>query len=228
MVPAGQEWEAGGWFAQLPAMERARLHERGTARSFAQGATLFHEGDPSDWVLLLSDGRVKVASVTPDGRPVVLAVCSPGELIGEFSAIDGLPRSATATAIDSVQARVIRAEEFRTFLAGNARASLLLLASVCGRLRRSDRQLVDFVSLDAAGRVARRLVELAEQFGVPTADGTIRIDMPVTQDDLAGWTGSSREAVTKALHNLRDRGLITTGRRAITVLDLNGLRSLTT
>ena len=107
-------WEGeGGWFAQLPAAERAALHARGALRRYRAGSTLFHEGDISDWVVLVTKGRVKVSAVTPDGKDVVLAVCPPGELLGELSALDGHPRSATATALDPVEARVIPGAEFR-------------------------------------------------------------------------------------------------------------------
>jgi CRP-like cAMP-binding protein len=222
------ESSAAGWFAQLPASERAALHGRGTARRFRAGTALFHEGDPSDWVLLVERGRVKVASVTADGKDVVLAVRGPGELIGELSALDGLPRSATASAIDDIDARVVQADQLRAFLAEYPGASLVLLSTICRRLRDSDRRRVEFVALDATGRVARRLVELAEQFGAPGLDGSVRIDVPITQDDLAGWTGSSREAIGKALSALRSRGWVTTSRRSITVLDLERLRAMAT
>ena len=224
-MDASRPEPARGWFAQLPAAARAALHAMGTARRYRAGAVLFHEGDPSGWVLLVTHGRVKIASVTPDGKDVVLAVCGPGELLGDLSALDRLPRSATATALEALEARVISAEDFRRFLTTSTDAAVGLLVSVCGRLRVSDRRRVEFVALDATGRVARRLVEIAEYFGVPSHDGTIRIDLGITQDDLAGWTGSSREAAAKALHDLRDRGWITTARRTITVIDLDGLRS---
>jgi CRP/FNR family transcriptional regulator, cyclic AMP receptor protein len=203
------------------------LHATGVRRSYRSGSTLFHEGDSSDWVVLLTAGRVKVASATPDGRDVVLAVCSPGELLGELSAIDGQLRSATATALAPVEARVIPAEEFRAFLGSCPHATLLLLVSICARLRVTDRRNVEFVALDSVGRVAARLVELAEQFGVP-AGGGVRIDMPITHDVLAGWTGSSREAVSKALRLLRTRGWITTARRSVTVIDIAALRARAT
>jgi CRP-like cAMP-binding protein len=216
---------AKGWFAQLPAAAREALHTMGTARRYRAGTVLFHEGDPSDWLLLVTEGRVKVASVTADGKDVLLALCGAGELLGELSAVDGLPRSATATALEGLEARVISAAEFRGFLRTNPDAAVGLLASVCGRLRVSDRHRVEFVALDVTGRVARRLIEIAEQFGVPSPDGTICIDLGITQDDLAGWTGSSREAAAKALHDLRERGWITTARRTVTVTNLEGLRS---
>ena len=71
--------------------------------------------------------------------------------------------------------------------------------------------------------MAARLVELAERFGEPT-NGGVRVGLPLSQDELAGWTGASREAVSKALRSLRDRGLIETGRRRVVIYDLEGLR----
>jgi CRP/FNR family transcriptional regulator, cyclic AMP receptor protein len=220
----GDGGQEGGWFALLPPVERAGLQTRGALRRYRPGATLFCEGDLSAFVVVLVEGRVKVSMTTPDGKDVVLAVCMAGEVLGEVSAIDGWPRSATATAIDTVEARVVAGEEFLAFLAGSAPAALALLVSVCGRLRTSDRRRVEFVALDSVGRVAGRLVELAEQFGVASTDGGVRIDVPITQEELAGWTGSSREAVGKALQALRRRGWIATGRRRIIIANLEALR----
>ena len=76
---------------------------------------------------------------------------------------------------------------------------------------------------DIAGRVARRLVELAARCGEPDEHG-VRIAVALSQDELAGWVGASREAVAKALRVLRSRGYVSTGRRAMTVLDIDGLR----
>jgi CRP/FNR family transcriptional regulator, cyclic AMP receptor protein len=218
----------GGWFTQLPAAERAVLHERGTTRGYRAGSTLFHEGDLSDWVVLLLGGRVKISAATTDGREVVLAIHGAGELLGELSAIDARPRSATATAIDPVDARIVAGEEFRAFMATSSQASLVFLKSLSGRLRDSDRRRVEFIALDSVGRVATQVVELAEQYGVGLPDGTILVDLPLSQDELAGLTGASREAVGKALHLFRSRGWISTARRRITVSDLDGLRSRAT
>ena len=186
---------------------------------------MFHEGDLSDWVVLLTSGRVKVSAATGDGKEVVLAVCGAGELLGELSANDAGPRSATATAIDPLDASVVPGAEFRAFLAASPQASLLFVRSVTGRLRDSDRRRVEFVGLDSVGRVAARVVELAERFGRALPGGATRVDIPLSQDELAGFTGTSREAVGKALRLFRGRGWITTARRCITVVDLEGLRS---
>jgi CRP-like cAMP-binding protein len=92
------------------------------------------------------------------------------------------------------------------------------------KLRDADRKRVEFGAYDTPGRVARRLLELVDRYGENEGDN-VRISLSLTQDELAGWTGSSREAVSKALREFRDRGWVTTGRRSIIVLDVDALRA---
>jgi CRP/FNR family cyclic AMP-dependent transcriptional regulator len=198
------------------------LREQGRTRKFRSGATLFHEGDHSDWIGLVNKGRVKISCFGADGRERLVAVIGPGELLGELSAIDGEPRSATATALEPLEAAVLTAQEFVSFLEANPRATLGILRSVIGRLRDSDKRRVELGALDTVGRVGRLLVELAERYG-EEADGVVCIRLPLSQEELAGWAGASREAVVKALRKLRARGWIETGRREIRILDLPAL-----
>lgn len=203
--------------------EARELRALGTARRYRRGTALFHERQVSDRVLAVLRGHVKLSTVTEDGREVVLAIRSPGDLLGEQSALDRQPRSATATAVDQVEVLVVPASSFRSFLARHPRVALLLLEMLSGRLRDADRKRVEFAARDSVGRVASRLVELSERFGKAEREG-VRIDLAITQDELAGWVGASRVAVSKALQTLRDLGWIETGRRSITVLDLEALR----
>jgi CRP-like cAMP-binding protein len=94
---------------------------------------------------------------------------------------------------------------------------------VAGRLRDADSKRIEYLAQDTVGRVCSRLVELAERFGAPEADG-VHIELAITQEDLAGWTGSSREAVIRALRALRELGWIETRRRGVTQLDVEQLR----
>lgn len=194
------------------------------SRRFSSGTALFHAGDPSDWVALVMRGRVKIVETTADSREVLLAIRGPGQLIGELSAIDGQPRSASAVAMDDVEVQLVGAAGFHSYLEANPAAAVALLRLVTVRLRDADRKRVEYSSHDVLGRVARRLLELAEEYGEPDGAG-VRITLPLSQDELASYTASSREAVAKALRTLRDRRVITTDRRAITVVDLDALRS---
>lgn len=212
-----------GFLAELTPEQRDTLLARGAKRRYVAGRPLFQEGDRSDSVVVLLGGRVKVSYFTEDGREVVLAIRGPGALIGELSAIDGLPRSAGATALDDVDALIVPADGFRDFLATNPGVALALMQMLAEKVRDADRKRIEFAAYDTVGRVASRLVELAERFGDSSHEG-VRITLPLSQQELAGWTGSSREAVTKALHTLRSRGCIQTHRRGITVIDLEELR----
>ena len=213
-----------GFAAALTAEELEDLVSRGVRRPFRRGAFIMTEGEASDHVVVLLNGRAKVSSYTADGKEVVLAVRGPGELLGDFSALDGGARSATVAALEAIEALMIPADRFKSFLEDNPRLAVLLLQTWSRRVRDADRKRVEFGAYDTPGRVARRLMELVERYG--EGDGTmVRISLSLTQDELAGWTGASREAVSKALREFRDRGWIATGRRAITVLDVDALRA---
>jgi CRP/FNR family transcriptional regulator, cyclic AMP receptor protein len=184
---------------------------------------LFNEGDIADRVVVLLEGNVKVSFSTDDGKEVVLAVRGPGDLIGELSALDEEPLSATVTAMGPVTGLVLSADAFRDFLRRVPDIALLLLRTVSRKLRDADRKRVEFAEFDTVGRVARRLVELAERFGEASGSG-VQIDLGLSQEELAGWAASSREAVSKALQTLKARGWIETQRRSVTILDLQALR----
>ncbi len=212
-----------GFLGRLPPADHLDLEGRGRRRQFRRGEVLFHEGDPSHQALVILDGRAKISSFTEGGKEVLLGVRGVGELHGELSSVDGEARSATATALDPIQALVVPAEEFRAFLESHPRAAIAVVEIVGGRLRDSDRKRIEFAALDAVGRVARRLVELAEDYGEASAD-RVRIALPISQGELAGWTGASRESVSRALGTMRARGWIETHRRGVTVLALEALR----
>lgn len=216
----------GEFWDQLTATEQGALEKSGRRRDFQRGAVIFREAETTDWVAVLRAGRVKVSVDTANGTEVVLAVRGPGVLLGEFAAIDGEPRSATVTAIDTVSAIAVPLGAFESFLQANGRVSLLLMRTLIAKMRDADRKRIEFGAHDTIGRVAARLVEMTERFGQPTAEGT-KIGLPFTQDELAGWTGASREAVSKALGVLRAAGEIRTSRMAVIVRDLDALRRRT-
>src|SRR5688500_16108435 len=152
--------------------EQGVLLMRGTVRSFARGVALFHELQASDRVVLLRSGRVKLTAVTEQGREILLAIAGPGDVLGELSALDDKPRSATAVAIEPVEAVTIPPSDLLAFLRDCPSASLAIIRQLARRLRDADRKRVEFAAQDSVGRVAARLVELCERFG-EEADGTV-------------------------------------------------------
>ncbi|TKK89894.1 Crp/Fnr family transcriptional regulator [Herbidospora galbida] len=208
-------------FGKLTPEEQIDLRARGRTRTWARGEIVFTQGDPSTWVLLVLSGKVKISAASESGTDVVLAVRGPGAVVGEMASIDGEPRSATVTAVEPVEGLAIR--DFAGFLRENGRVAVLIMRTVTERLRDADRKRIEYGVLDTAVRVANRLVELAERYGEQVPGG-VSLELPLSQDELASWVGSSREAVNKALRGLRDRGLIETGRRRVLINDMDGLR----
>jgi CRP/FNR family transcriptional regulator, cyclic AMP receptor protein len=193
-----------------PSAIAAALKREGVARRFSRGQTLFVEGDRSDRVFLIDQGWVIVFCTAAAGRDVVLAVRGPGDVLGDLSALDDLPRSATALALDEVDA-VVAPRSTLTRTLGDVGAAQELI------------QTLEFATRDTLGRVAMRLLDLAERFGRPTVDGIV-VDLPLSQDQLASWCGASREATVKALGTLRSLGCIATSRRQVVVREVEVLR----
>lgn len=225
MRAGSQDTKYTGFLAELGTVHADGLRARGWRRRFARGAMLFEEGGSSEQVMIVLAGRVKISHFTADGREIILAVRGPGELLGELSAIDQEPRSATALATEPVEALVVTVEDFQHFVSTTPGAAMVLLQGLVHRLREADRMRIEFAAVDSVGRVALRLLELAEQFGEPAgSSGAVRISVPLSQQELAGLVGASREAVSKALQQLRKRGWIETQRRGISILDADALR----
>jgi CRP/FNR family transcriptional regulator, cyclic AMP receptor protein len=176
-------------------------------------------------VLVLLRGLVKVTLDTDDGHEILLSVLRPGDLIGEFEAIDhdDGPRTASNIALDVVFTRVMTGDEFRFYLETHPGAALAVLRAIIRRLRVADQRRIDSGSRDTVGRLAHLLVELADEHGRSTSTG-VDIDIPLTQQELASLIGSSRESIVRSLRVLRSHQLVTTGRRRITIRDLGGLR----
>jgi CRP-like cAMP-binding protein len=199
----------------------ADLFDDARTQRLRAGTVLFNEGDVSNRVALVMTGRLKISSYAEDGRETVLGFRDPGDVLGEFAAIDGDPHLATVTAIEPTEVAVVPADRFLAELEARPELTLALLRSVIGRLRDADRKRIEFGALDVVARVARRLVELAESHGETSPGG---VSVTITQAELAGWASCSREAVNKSLHRLRERGLVALGRGHVTVVDLEGLR----
>ena len=219
----------GSFLGSLAADERAALGAIGHARSYRRGERMIMEGDRSDITFLVLDGRVRVFTGTPEGSEVTLCVRGPGDLIGEMGALEpGSRRSASVIALEPVRCRVIAARELQAFLETHPGVSLALLRLVIGRLRGADRRRTEFGPYDATRRLARVLIEAVDEASGTGSSagggGGLRLGLALSQHELSGLIGASRESVARGLAELRRRGLVTTGRRAVTICDPEGLR----
>ena len=176
----------------LSASDLGQLRALGTRRSLPAGATLFLEGDDPYDLMIIEAGDIKLTTTALNGQETMLDVLSAGEVLGELSAIDGAPRSASAVALTPVDLTSIPVDRFLVFLQAHPSSMGALLAVTVRRLRMSNRRQLEFTTADALGRVCARLDELAERYGRSSGTDAVHIDLPITQTELAQWCGLSR------------------------------------
>jgi CRP/FNR family cyclic AMP-dependent transcriptional regulator len=196
----------------------ADLLPSGRTVTYQPREKVFGEGEASDHIAIILSGVVKITASTPNGKEALLGLRGGGEIVGELAALYGSLRSATVRALDDVEARLVAASVFRQRLRDNPDALFAVLEAVIGRLRESDRRRLEFTGSDVLERVSLLLGELARTHGEVGLDGTVTIGLRLSQEEVAGATSASREAVAKALRQLRDRGVVTTARQRIVVL----------
>jgi CRP/FNR family cyclic AMP-dependent transcriptional regulator len=209
--------QTGFWNLLTPAQQRL-LWTSGSRHDHPAGTVLLHEGAPAGSALILLTGRVKVMAVGASGYQCLLSIQVAGDVIGELSAIDRKPRSATVIAVDPVHVLRLPADDLESLLGAHPGIALALLKVVATRLRAANLRLVELGETTVAERVVLTLTRLAAEHGMIAETG-ITLTLPFGQDDLAGMVVGSREAVVRALRVLRDEGTISTGRRRITILE---------
>lgn len=214
----------GTFLALLERSERDALLRLGVRRSFRKSAVLMFEHDTDSRVMLVLAGRVKVTRADNDGRETLLSLRDPGDVLGELSCIDGQPRIATVAALEPVDALTMAGSAFRSYLETTPRVAVVLLEAVARRLREATVKRSQFAVSDTMGRLAARIMELADRYGLQT-DGGISVVSPLSQEELASWTGASRAGVGQALQSLRELGWLETDRRRLLVRDPDALRS---
>jgi CRP-like cAMP-binding protein len=209
---------------RLTGSELDQLIELGIARRFPRDSVLMFQDEPEEHLLLLLSGRVKVTRSAAGEHELLLAIRDRGELLGELGFIDGHPRLATVTALEDTEAILLPGDQFRSHLETHPRVAIVLLELVAMRFRESTVRRLQFAASDTLGRLAARIVELLDRYG-EAQDGGILVPMPISQDELASWTGASRAGVAAGLQTLRELGWLTTERRRIIVHDAAALRA---
>lgn len=162
-----------------------------TTRDLRRGDVLFTEEDDSTELFLVEDGRIAMTQRSLDGRESVIALMERGDMFGEMPLFDGLGRSAEARALEKSSVTSITYEPLRALYEARPRLLWNVVEMLSQRLRSTDAALADSVFLDVTGRTAKRLLELAGD-----QDSFV---LPITQEELAGMVGASRERVNKAI-----------------------------
>lgn len=189
---------------------------------FPRAKVIFAEGEPGRRLYIILSGKVKVGRYSPDGRENLLSILGPADMFGEMSIFDPAPYTFNATAVTEVRAVSVDRDTLYAWIAKRPDIAGQLLADMARRLCHVSNDFTDHMFTDVPGRVAKQLLRLGRRFGVQER-GRLRVVHDLTQDEIAGLAGSSREAVNKALGAFARRGLIRVEGKSVLIIDAGRL-----
>jgi len=195
--------------SDLPDRLSAGLLEHGAAKHLAADEVLFLAGDPGDGFYRLDEGLLKVSIASASGAERILAILGPGAIVGDLSIIDGLPRSASVSALRDCKLRFVSRTSFEAFARKEPEIYHYLAKVLATRLRDTDQIVAAGSFLPLKGRVARALIDLAHAFGKDVGQGRVVIRQKVSQGDLAAMAGIARENVSRIMNDWMRARIIT-------------------
>jgi len=194
-------------FDALPREALDDIVARASERHLRRGQTIFLKGDEGSYMAAVLRGRMRISATSPEGREITLNLIDAGEVFGEMALLDGKPRSADATAIEETHLMMVERRDFLPHLMSNHTLALRLIDVLCERLRETSETLGNFAMLDLPGRLARRLLTLAAEYG-HFVDGQIRLNIRLSHTDLGRFVGCSRETVNKQMRAWEEAGVV--------------------
>ena len=190
-------------FSSVPDDQLRTLAMVVTRKSLARGATVMVAGDQTDSLYIILSGRLKVMMSDAEGKEVILSILGPGEFFGEMGLIDDSPRSASVVGIEPCELLAIAKRDFNKCLAENFEMAMAVMRGLVRRLREADRKIGSLALLDVYGRVARLLLDMAEN-----VDGQKMVTKRLPKQDIAKMIGASREMVSRVMKDLQLGGYI--------------------
>ena len=209
--------------SQLSQGELTAIASLAQRKRYLPRDVIVQQSDPSSELFIIVEGHLKVVTAGADGRDSALGIMGPGEVIGEVSLLDGGPRSATIATIDHCELLLIRREPFLKFLETSPKTAIELIRVLAGRLRRLTERSEDIAFLRVGGRLAKRLVGLARQYGEKLPDGGMRIGFKLSQQEIGELVGATRESANKQIKAWEQEGLLSQQSGHIVIHDLDRL-----
>jgi CRP/FNR family transcriptional regulator/CRP/FNR family cyclic AMP-dependent transcriptional regulator len=191
-------------------------------RTFGKGVIIFHRDSPGHTLYIIETGRVRIFLLSETGQEISLNIYGPGDSFGEMALLDGLPRSAGAITMEKTVVLTLHRDQFLRHIEAQPKMAMRIMEVLSRRLRYTTDYAGNLAFLDVYGRVAAKLLELADRYGVENEEGVV-IDLRLTQAELASWVAATREFVNKVLGVYRDQGLIRIDGQRIAIVNRRGL-----
>ena len=194
-------------FAELDDRELGAIAAVAKTRRYAKDDVVFHADEMGDVFCIIREGQVKVTMISPEGKEIILNTLGPGEFFGEMSLLDEQPRSATIIAIEPLEVVTIWRSDFLQILQEQFSITRKILAELSKRLRQMSTRIESLATMDVYGRLARFFLDLAEKNGKTLENGFVAVTRP-THQAIANTIGTSRETVSRLLHDLMRQDLL--------------------
>ena len=201
-------------FAELDERELAAVAAVAKPRRHTRDEVVFHEDESGDIFCLITQGKVKVTMISPEGKEIILSMLGPGDFFGEMSLLDNEPRSATVIATEPLELMTIWRSDFLQLLHENFSITRKVLAELSRRLRTASNRIESLATMDVYGRLARYLLELAGGSGKRLLNGYVAVNRP-THQSIANTIGTTRETVSRLIHDLMRQNLLLTEGKTI-------------
>lgn len=211
-----------GWFAALSEAEMRHLVSLADLRLLPRGASVYQAGDQANQVYVVRTGMVRLFRALTGEREAILDFAGPGDLFGEAS-VAGTPAHQDGAVVhEDAFVCAIDATRFLAWVRQHPEIALQLLRVTEARRLEAERRAVELLTHDVRSRLAQTLVQLGDRFGVKAPEG-IRIDLRLTQSELAAWIGSTRETTSMAFNDFRRRGWVDAADRYVSLKDREAL-----
>ena len=194
-------------FAELDERELASIAAVAKTRRYAKDDVVFHADESGDVFCLIKEGQVKVTMISPEGKEIILSLLGPGEFFGEMALIEDEPRSATVVATEVLELVTIWRSDFLQILAENFSITKKVLMEMSHRLRNASNRIESLATMDVYGRLARFFLDLAREQGKSLDNGYVAVTRP-THQAIANMIGTSRETVSRLIHDLMRQNLL--------------------
>jgi CRP/FNR family transcriptional regulator, cyclic AMP receptor protein len=224
-------WHPGSLMSRLDQQTASEFVQLAPAQPHLPGTVLIRQGAEGSHVYLLQAASrstcacVKVTAASENGIEALLGIRASGDIVGELAVLGHEPRTATVTAVSPLICYAIPAKAFTTFLKRRPDAWEAVTRMIADRLNWANRRRVDYASHEVTVQIARVIADIIETYGYQSKAGS-ELGVSLSQSELGGLVGSSREAIAKTMRQFRDLGLVETSYRKIIVRDLAGLRSV--
>lgn len=193
-------------------------------KSYAKGAFIFVQGQPSKNVYMLTEGKVKLSTCSPVGKMMIVQIAEPGDILGLSSALCGSEHETSAEALEPCRVECVETSAFLKFLRDSQEACLIAAKQLSSDYQKAHRQICALGLSDSVfDRVAKLFLSWSS--GEKNDDIHVRINNFFTHEEIAGMIGSSRETVTRTLKTFRERDLITVKGREAVIHDRRKLRA---